>query len=1042
MLNSTARIVAVVAGLSAIATVLSTDATLAQGLSGSELYGIVRLADGRPAENSIVILVDRNSGARRSTRTRPDGAYRFDNVDVGSYRIEALSIGSAAASTDSLELHLGDRLRMDMMLGAQVTVLEDATITARLLRDPGAGGPAVTIAGRAARNIPLINRDVTGLFVLTSQALGSQGLWISGQHSRYNAIQIDGAAANDFFGVSVTPGSSSGGRLISPEVIEEARILIAPFDVRMGGFAGGLVNAVTRSGSNKRVGSVFASVTRSELTGNDTSGAQAAEFSQIQYGAAGGGPLIRDRLHYFFGIELQQRAAKLTGLRASDPATGISEATALRIQNALRTKYGFDPGGAEAPDMESPAANVFLKLSWHPRPNVAIDLTPSFATSRKDTLARSTNTLDGWQLSQSGTETFSKVSGATMKANYMLGTVTNETIAGFSSNSFGIRSRSRAPEFLVQGDLSGVYAAGGSTRGAQGTATFESVSQLAHNSSIHVGNHTLVAGTQDFIVRVRDAILPSRWGVWTFASVDSLENGVASKYEVALPARRNQLSAAYTSFIASLYLQDQWQVTPSLRITMGMRGDAEYLPGPRRNESLLANDTLGNIDTGQIPSGNWNFSPRIGFAWTPGRSARSMLRGGVGFFTARPPYAWTTGAYSQTGETQATLICTSREGVPAVTADIEDPPTSCSGDGGRSSSLPIITHFTKDFRLPQSLKAAIGIDTDLGNRWTASIDVIAARTKNQLFVTDENVSAGIANSEGRIMYGTITGNTAQPARISKAYIGVYRFSNYTEDRSISASTGIRKAWSPDKLVDIGYTWTRTMDVMGLLGFNGGVFLRNNPLEGTLTSRELTRSARDIPHNLVATTIFPVGAGFRGGLFFRARSGTPWAFTVGGDANADGAAGNDFAFIPRDSSDLSLRNPAAFHALDDLIERLGCTRSQRGRIMQRNSCRNHAVMMLDGRIAKTFNQKSSRRVELSADMFNLPNLLNSRWGIVRETSDREFVPLMTVVGWDAAHNRPQYSIAIPQGGMPVLPSIDKALLDASRWRIQLGARYEF
>ena len=262
MLSSTARIVAVVAGLSAIATVLSTDATLAQGLSGSEVMGVVRLADGRPAENALVILMDRNSGAQRTVRTRGGGSYRFDNVNVGSYKIEARAIGSTATSAESVDLHLGDRLRMDIVLGAGMTVLDDATITARILRDPGAGGPAVTIAGRAARNIPLINRDVTGIFLLTSQALGPQGLWISGQHSRYNAIQIDGAAANDFFGVSVTPGSASGGRLISPEVIEEARILIAPFDVRMAGFAGGLVNAVTRSGSNQRVGSLFASFTR------------------------------------------------------------------------------------------------------------------------------------------------------------------------------------------------------------------------------------------------------------------------------------------------------------------------------------------------------------------------------------------------------------------------------------------------------------------------------------------------------------------------------------------------------------------------------------------------------------------------------------------------------------------------------------------------------------------------------------------------------------------------------------------------------------
>lgn len=98
--------------------------------------------------------------------------------------------------------------------------------------------------------------------------------------------------------------------------------------------------------------------------------------------------------------------------------------------------------------------------------------------------------------------------------------------------------------------------------------------------------------------------------------------------------------------------------------------------------------------------------------------------------------------------------------------------------------------------------------------------------------------------------------------------------------------------------------------------------------------------------------------------------------------------------------------------------------------------------LDGRIAKSFGGSNSRRVEVSADLFNIPNLVNHRWGIVRETSSREDVALMSVGGWDDAHNRPKYSVAIPPNGVPILPSIDRAVIDASRWSIQLGARYEF
>jgi hypothetical protein len=110
-------------------------------------------------------------------------------------------------------------------------------------------------------------------------------------------------------------------------------------------------------------------------------------------------------------------------------------------------------------------------------------------------------------------------------------------------------------------------------------------------------------------------------------------------------------------------------------------------------------------------------------------------------------------------------------------------------------------------------------------------------------------------------------------------------------------------------------------------------------------------------------------------------------------------------------------------------------------MQHNSSRNPSVAVLDGRLSKSFAVKKSRRVEVSADVFNILNLLIHQWGIVRETSTREDVPLLNSVGWDTAHNRPVYTIPTVND-VPILPSIDKAVIDASRWRLQLGARYEF
>jgi hypothetical protein len=1015
--------------LIALVCVVFPGAALAQGLAGSAVSGIVRLADGRISENAVVTLVDRNSGARRTMRTISGGVYRFENVDVGTYRLDARAIGAEPAAVDSVVLHLGDRLRIDITLGAQAMRLDDAVIRAGLLRDAGAGGPAATIAGRAARNIPLMNRDFVNLLTLSSQALGSQGLLISGQHARYNAIQIDGAAANDFFGVSVTPGSNSGNRIISPEAIEEVRILVAPFDVRMGGFAGGLINAVTRSGSNRRAWSTFAALTRSELIGTDTSGVAVPQFNQIQYGFTAHGPVIRDRLHYFVAADFQQRASTLMGLRAGD-STGVTEATALRVRNSLRDRFGFDPGGTEAPDVEAPTGSVFLKMSWHPRANTSIELTPSYSFSSRDTLSRSIGPGDGWRLSRSGSHFFSNTAGVNVKANYNVGPITNETIIGYNRNAFGNQSRIRVPSFLVQADAAQVYVGGGSTGGAQGIRTFQGVSQLVHNASWTAGNHTIVAGTQDYVVGIRDNFAGSVWGIWTFDSVDSLETDLPSRYQISLPARPGEPSASYHGLLTSVYLQDQWQAASHFRVSAGIRGETAFLPHPRRNAALLADGTLGNIDTRAIASGNWSVSPRVGFAWTIDK--RRMLRGGIGYFTARPPFSWTTLAYSQTGETQSLLTCTASRGVPRVSTDVDQMPSRCTGDGGTSSAVPSVTYFAPDFHLPQSIKAALGFDTEIQHGWVASLDLIGTRTHNQMRIDDGNLLLKATNAEDRAIY----------ARRVNAYGGVYRLGNYSGDRSISASARVRREWSIDKLIDVAYTYSRTMDVMGLTGFTSLVLFRNTPLDGAIDSRKLRRSARDIPHNLVATAIVPAGAGVTASLILRARSGTPWAFTVKGDVNADGSDTNDLVYVPRDSSDITLGNPATYGALNSLVESLGCARSQRGGIMQRNSCRNPSAKRLDGRLSKSFGRINDHRIEISADVFNIPNLVNHRWGIIRETATREDVPLLNVVGVDGSHNRPIYAIPTTKDNVPILPSLNRAVVDASRWSIQLGARYEF
>ena len=1021
---------------------------------GAAIRGRVVTAGGIVIAGATVTLSNASTGALRRTVADDRGAFLLDNLEIGGpYRLEARAIGRASSAIDSLVLHLGDQVDRTLVLGDRQTLALDAVVVRDAnVRDAGAGGASYSIPGAAARRLPLRDRNFTGLLWTAPEATpavpgGSPS--ISGQHPRFNAIQVDGGSNGDFFGVNATPTAAAGGKALSLEAIEEIRVLVAPFDVRQGGFSGGLINAVTRSGTNTLHGSVFSSVNRPQLVGTDSAGAGIDAFSQLQYGASVGGPIVRDRLHYFVSADVQARQSPFAGPMTSSPGTGISDATALRAAQIFRDQYGFDAGGPGAPFIAQPNVNLFLKLSGQPSPNHWLELTQSWVDARGDVFNRASRTsvnADGWALSNSGYVQHGSSATTRLRWTSSAGAFTNEMIASVASIADNLASRLDVPLFLVGGDAAGTYLAGGSVKRAQGTETGQRIIELTGNLSWQHGAHLLTAGTQDQLLHFRDNLFLGSWGVWTFANVDSLAARAASRYEVGLPSPLNPAGPLADFPVAQLaaYVQDRWSVTPRVSITAGVRADVPFFGALRRNAPLAANDALGNIDTSVLPSGNTVMAPRVGFAMELGDSRATVVRGGAGAFTGRPVYAWLSSAFSNTGQDQTVLVCNVAQGVPAPTTDTAHPPSQCTSTTPAASVAPSVTVFDPGFRFQQAMKYHLAIDHQFAGGITVSLEAGHTRTANTLVVRDVNLAARGTSAEGRTMYGSVlTGTLSNPNRLDTANFGaVYRFSNVTADRSTSVSAVVQKHWGGEGLLQVGYTWSHTEDVMSLAGFNGLVMIQNNPIDGDLGHRNLRTSARDVPHSLVAAAVVPMSFGITTSLVLHARSGTPYAWSVDGDANGDNTAKNDLLYVPRDATDVSLTNLQAYPALESFIQSEPCLRSQRGHIMQRNSCRNPGVWGLDGSVAKAFQIGGGRRFEVTADLFNLPNLLNRHWGLVRQTTTAETAGrLLTVAGWDSQANRPRYSVATVSG-QPILPGRNAIVPDSSRWRIQLGARFSY
>ncbi len=1018
----------------------------AQGIAGASVEGVAVDSTGRPVSGADIIVRHGATGAEYRTTTDVAGRFRLDVVPVrGPFVLQARAIGRPPLPPQSLLLAIGDRVHRRLVFGGEQAIgLADVTVREQAI--PVDVGPGFAIPGDGIRGLPLFNRDFTGLFAAAPQALGRTLNSISGQHPGYNAIQIDGAIASDLYGVGRTPGSQAGAKSISLEALAGLRVLIAPFDVRQGGFSGGLIEAVTRSGTSQFEGELFTSMQRPFLVGRDTAGRGVTTFDKLQYGLTLGGPIVADRLHYFVAVDLQHSATPFVGPEAGAPGTGISDSTAQRAAEVFRNVYGFDPGTTDSPVIQQPDRDLFAKLSWHPGPDRHVELSHNWVTAADDDFNREVRdrlNRDGWQLSGSGAQLRADIHATRLRGWIAGRHWTQELLAGYRTIREQRHSNLDVPLFLVEADQSGTYLAAGSVVSAQGTILDQDLLELADDLTWSTGSHRVTIGARAELSHFTDNLFLNAWGVWRFPSVDALETRLPDRYEANLPLRDGGPVADFGARTVSGYLQDRWTPTRRITMTAGIRVDAPFLDRPPTNPVLAASDALGRLDTGDFPTGNALIAPRLSFSYDLSGDWHTVLRIGAGVFSGQPPFAWLGGAYSNTGLDQQSLICNPLDGVPAPVTDPAQRPAQCLVTAGRPTPPSNVVTFAPGFRFPQATKLLIGLDRSIGAGIVASLDLVSTTTRHAAFLSDVNLTPGASTSEGRVMYGEVNAigvavaNRPDPTHFRQ----VLRYNTRSGDRSRAMMLSVQRHWTGGAYLQLGWQWSHAEDVFTINRISANLTLQATPIDGSMADRRRTRSGYDVPQSLTLNGVVPVGRGFSIAVLARHQSGRPFAYAVTGDANADGVASNDLFYVPRDASDISLTSPDQFPALNNFIESEPCLRDQRGRIMTRNSCRNPSFTTLDARLSWVATALG-RRVEIGADVFNLANLLNSDWGLIRETSAGEArTGLVSVAGWDAAANRPVYRLASSGSGY-LLPPRNRVLTSESRWRIQLGARVRY
>ena len=1029
----------------------------AQGVTSAAVTGIVTKEGGAPLEGALVSITNASTGTRLATAAAKSGRFNFENVPPGGpFTIAVRAIGFEPATKTGVMLTLGQRYPANFELAARVITLQELTVVAATnpLINSGRTGPAQIVTDSAIQRYPLLGRNFTDLIRTSPQV--TLGTSVGGQNSRFNTILIDGGANNDVFGLASggTPGGSAGAKPISLEAIQEFQILVAPFDVRQGSFSGGLINGITKSGTNRFHGSAFGYLQRPELVGPDTGRVKFSNFDIKQYGGTIGGPIIKDKLHFFGSADIQASTTPFVGLSASEPATGITVATAERIADIIRTKYGFNPGGVDAPqNLGRPDKNFFGKLNYQVGQSSQLEVSYNYVRASQDVFSRSSRTdptRDGWMLSNSGYKIANTTNSARAKFTTLLGAASLEVLMGYQTVRDARQIPNRTPQILVQGDVINNYLAAGGERFSHGNELDQNVGELSANLTFNVGaKHQITVGTHNEMFDFRNLFANNRYGTWTFGNADSLEAGLARRYEIALETRPGGFTADFGVKQLGGYLQDTWRPNSDITVTGGVRFDVPVTDKPFQNPLKALTDTLA-VNTGSFPSGNILLSPRLGFNWNVGGTTNTVVRGGVGLFSGRPPYVWMSNAFTNTGLEQVTLTCDLTPGSgngrtpPPFTANPDAQPGSCVGSGAPVAPTATVNYFDKNFKFQQALKFAFGIDQRFGAGWVATFDFLQSRARNQMYQTDDNVLLGAVNGEGRQMYAVPNTAGTNITRLTRAngVRQVVHHTNRSADKSTLATIQLQKSFADDFAFSVAYTRSRTVDLMTLGSSTATSNLRNTPLDGTLDDRNLRTSALDVPHKITFSGTANLPGSIQFSAIYTARAGTPYAYVASNDANGDGNINNDLFYVPRDQNDITLVNPADFDRLNTFIAGEKCLREQRGKVMERGSCRNPWSKFLDVRFSKPIRTASGQSMLISADVFNFLNLVNRDWGINRETANFEQVSLLTMSGYDTrgtasqTDDRGRYTVP------SVLPFQRRVLVNGSRWRIQLGAKYLF
>jgi hypothetical protein len=684
-----------------------------QNVTSGSLSGRIEDSNGAVVGGANITATNIETSQRLTTSSDHEGRYRFPYLRIGTYDVRVEAAGFTTVNKQ-LTITIGQSLELPVTLdvagvsaqvhiGSEVPLIETVrtqvteTIRPREIVDLPLNGRNYLDLALLVPGVSPTNTGSNQRFAETS-AVPGQGISIAGQRNLYNSFILDGVSAND-------DAADLAGSYYSEEVIDQFQVVTSGGIAEFGRASGGVVNILTRSGTNQWRGNLYGFFRNQRFDARNPLAPTKDLLTQAQYGISAGGPLRRERTFFFSNFEQTRRnySAVLT----------INPTAVDTINNRLRAiNYGGPLIETGVVPASFDTTNFFARVDH--RINDRNQLSGRYSLYHIE--AVNSRSVGGLNAVSRGTGI--KDTDQTLQVNNVT-TLSSDTVNELRFQY--TNSRLEAPvndEIGPAVNISGIANFGTATFSPQ--ARDINLLEVVNNVSTQFGNHSLKAGGS-FLYNRLNIFFPGAFqGVYNFSSVNNFLNGVYNTYQQAFGVPEQFQSNPNFG----VFVQDEWRARRDLTFNAGLRYDLQYLPDP-------------------IETDTDNFAPRLGVVYAPG-DRKTVIRASFGLYYDRIPLRATSNALQRDGSKYLVIqLSPTQQGAPVFPNTLTIQPSALP-------TKPNITRIDPNIEVSYSQQANLQIERELPWDTVVSVGYLHLRAKHIILSRNANAptvppSAGIPN---------------------------------------------------------------------------------------------------------------------------------------------------------------------------------------------------------------------------------------------------------------------------------------------------------